>query len=165
MKVSVTARHFDLTPDLKDHAEARLARLDRFGSGVINASVVLEIEKYRHIAEVSVHGRHGDFMGKAESDDMAVSIDGAFEKVEKQIRRTAKQQQRSRNGDSKEGMAMGDTRIESERRNREMMSLDEATSRVEEGEEIVVFADTDSGATRVVYRRPDGSVKLIEVAG
>ena len=33
------------------------------------------------------------------------------------------------------------------------------------GEEIVVFADTDSGATRVVYRRPDGSLKLIEVSG
>jgi hypothetical protein len=29
----------------------------------------------------------------------------------------------------------------------------------------VVFADTDTGATRVVYRRPDGTVKLLEVAG
>ncbi|HMB70461.1 MAG TPA: ribosome-associated translation inhibitor RaiA [bacterium] len=165
MKVSVTARHFDLTPDLKEQAEARLARLDRFGSGVINASVVLAIEKYRHIAEVSVHGRHGDFLGKAQSDDMAVSIDGAFEKVEKQIRRSHRHNQRGRNGDSKEAMTMGDTRIESERRNREMMTLEEATSRVEEGEEIVVFADTDTGATRVVYRRPDGAVKLIEVTG
>jgi hypothetical protein len=60
---------------------------------------------------------------------------------------------------------MGETRIASERREREMMTLEEATGRVEDGEEIVVFADTDTGATRVVYRRPDGSVKLIEVAG
>jgi len=163
MKVSVTARHFDLTPDLKDHAETRINRLDRFAQSMLSASVVLQIEKYRHIAEAVVHTQHGDFIGKAESDDMFVSIDGAFDKIEKQIRRTARLSTKGRNGDSKEGN-MGDTRIASERRSREMMSLEEATSRVEEGEEIVVFADTDSGATRVVYRRPDGSVKLIEVA-
>jgi hypothetical protein len=45
-----------------------------------------------------------------------------------------------------------------------MMTVEEATTRVEDGEEIVVFADTDSGATRVVFRRPDGSLKLIEIA-
>jgi uncharacterized protein YgiM (DUF1202 family) len=60
---------------------------------------------------------------------------------------------------------MGETRIEALRVRREMMTLEEATTRVEEGEEIVVFADTDTGATRVVYRRPDGTVKLLEVAG
>jgi putative sigma-54 modulation protein len=164
MKVSVTARHFDLNPDLKDHAEARLDKLGRFGNGLINAHVVLQVEKYRQIAEVSVHGSHGDYIGKSESDDMIVSIDGAIEKVEKQIRRAVRTP-RERNGDSKEVEDMGETRIASERREREMMTLEEATGRVEEGEEIVVFADTDTGATRVVYRRPDGSVKLIEVAG
>jgi putative sigma-54 modulation protein len=165
MKVSVTARHFDLTPDLRNHAETRISRLDRFAQNMISASVVLQIEKYRQIAEVSVHAHQGDFIGKAESDDMLVSIDGAFDKIEKQIRRTARIGQRSRNGDSKEEASMGDTRIASERRNCEMMSLEEATGRVEEGEEIVVFSDTDTGATRVVYRRPDGTLKLIEVAG
>lgn len=165
MKVSVTARHFDLTPDLKEHAEGRLARLDRFTTRMISTAVVLTVEKYRHLAEVSVHTGHGDFMSKAESDDMYVSIDGAFDKIEKQVRRSARQNPRGRNGDSKEDVTMGETRISSERRSREMMSLEEATSRVEEGEEIVVFADTDTGATRVVYRRPNGTVKLIEVAG
>lgn len=164
MKVSVTARHFDLTPDLRDQAEGRIAKLDKFASNLISASVVLTVEKYRQMAEVSVHTGQGDYIGKAESDDMVVSIDGAFDKIEKQARRDGRIG-RARNGDSKEDVNMGDTRIASERRNREMMTLEEATSRVEEGEEIVVFADTDSGATRVVYRRPDGSVKLIEVAG
>lgn len=164
MKVSVTARHFDLTPDLKEHAEKRLARFQKFTNGLLNAHVVLEVEKYRKIAEIAVHGRHGDYAGKVESDDMVTSIDGACDKVERQIRRAARKH-RSRNGDEKEMIAMGETRIESERKTREMMTLEEATSRIEDGEEIVVFADTDTGATRVVFRRPDGSVKLIEVAG
>ena len=164
MKVSVTARHMDLEPDIRDHAEARVDRFTKYERGLLNAHVVLEQQKSRRIAEVSVHARHGDFTAKAESHDLLASIDTACEKVETQIRRSAKKlRDHHGNGDAKEVNGMGDTRIESEQRNREMMSLEEATTRVEDGEELVVFADTDSGATRVVYRRPDGSVKLIEV--
>ena len=94
---------------------------------------------------------------------METSIDGACDKVERQIQKNISKL-KSHNGDGKEVPPMGDTRIESMQLNREMMTLDEATTRVEDGEEIVVFADTDSGATRVVYRRPNGSVKLIEIA-
>ncbi len=164
MKVSVTARHFDLTPELREHAESRLDRFGKFSNGLSSAHVVLAVEKYRQIAEVSVHSRYGDFTGKAESDDMGVSIDGACDKVERQIKRSV-DKKRAHNGDSREVGAMGDTRIESERQNREMMTLEEATTRVENGEELVVFADTDSGATRIVYRRANGTVKLVEVAG
>ena len=163
MKVAITARHFDPTPDLREHAESRVARLEKFAGSLLHAHVVLEVEKYRQIAEVSVHGSHGNFTGKAESDDMFVSIDGACDKVEKQIiRREARI--KTRDGD-KEGAAMGNTRISSERVSPEMMSVQEATTRVEDGDEIVVFADSDSGATRVVYRRPDGTLKLLEVTG
>lgn len=166
MKVNVTARHFDLTPDLKDHAEKRLAKFAKYTDGLLNAHVVLEVEKYRSIAEISVHGREGDFTGKVESGDMLTSIDGAMEKVEKQIRRTVRKLRERHNGNGeREAPPMGETRIEAQRVRREMMTVEEATSRVEEGEEIVVFADTDSGVTRVVYRRPDGTVKLLEVAG
>ncbi len=163
MKVSVTARHFDLTEELKDHAEGRLSRFSRFTEHLLHANVVLEVQRHRNIAEVSVHARNGDFAGKAESDNMPISIDLACEKIERQIRKNEEKLKSHRDG-TKEEYSMGDTRIQSQRVNREMMTLDEATTRVESGEEIVVFADTDTGATRVVFRRPDGSVKLIEVA-
>ncbi|NNE44791.1 MAG: ribosome-associated translation inhibitor RaiA [Gemmatimonadetes bacterium] len=165
MKVSVTARHFDLTPQEREHTEERIQRFSKYERGLLNAHVVLEQQRSRKIAEIMVHARHGDFTAKAESHDLLASIDGACEKMETQIRRSAeKLRDHHVNGNGKEAVGLGETRIESERRNREMMSLEEATNRVEDGEELVVFADTDSGATRVVYRRPDGSVKLIEVA-
>ena len=163
MKVSVTARHFSLSNRLKEHAEERLSRLSRFTDTLLHAHVVLEFQKHRKIAEITAHARNGDFTGKAESEDFPVSIDLACEKIERQIRKI-KGKQMSHKGEPKEEFPMGDTRIESQRLNREMMSLDEATTRIESGEEIVIFADTDSGATRVVYRRPDGTVKLIDVA-
>lgn len=165
MKVSVTARHFDLTPQERAHAEGRVDRFTKYDNSLLDARVVLEQQKSRRIAEVSVHARHGDFTAKAESHDLLASIDGACDKVETQIRRSVRRLRKHHgNGDAKEAAVMGETRIESERHRREMMTLEEATGRIEGGEELVVFADTDSGATRVVYRRPDGSVKLIEVA-
>ena len=94
---------------------------------------------------------------------MFMSIDDAVEKVEKQIRRQARMS-KPRDVEGKEERIMGATRIEAQQVNREMMSVEEATTRVEEGAEIVVFTDTDTGATRVVYRRPDGTMKLIDVA-
>lgn len=165
MKVNVTARHFDLTPDLKDHAEKKLAKFRKYTDGLLTAHVVLEVEKYRNIAEISVHGREGDFTGRVESADMLTSIDGAMEKVEKQIRRTVRKLRKHNGNGAKEELPMGETRIEAQRVRREMMTLEEATTRMEDGEEIVVFADTDTGTTRIVYRRPDGTVKLLEVAG
>ena len=164
MIVTVTGRHFDLTADLKTYVEERLARYDKFADGLISAHVVLGVEKYRQTAEFSVHGRSGDFKGKAESSDMLTSIDAAYEKVEKQIRRQATKRKARTKAEPKGEIAMGDIRMEAERRSREMMTLEEAATRVESGEEIVVFADTDSGATRVVFRRQDGTLKMIEVA-
>jgi hypothetical protein len=84
--------------------------------------------------------------------------------VEKQIRRQARMT-RVRNGDAKETLLAAVPALESESVSREMMTVQEAANRVEDGEDIVVFTDTDSGATRVVFRRPDGSLKLIDVAG
>lgn len=163
MQVAITARHFDPTPDLRQHAESRVTRLEKFAGDLLHAHVVLEVAKYRQIAEVSVHGSHGNFMAKAESDDMFVSIDGACDKVETQIRRQVGKI-KTRDGGGKEEMAMAATRIASERVSPEMMTVEEATTRVEDGEEIVVFEDLESGATRVVFRRADGTMKLIELA-
>ena len=67
MKVAITARHFDPTPDLRGtrgipRSSSREVRGEsppcarRAGSG-----------KYRQIAEVSVHGSHGNFVAQAES--------------------------------------------------------------------------------------------------
>ncbi|MAF27612.1 MAG: ribosome-associated translation inhibitor RaiA [Gemmatimonadota bacterium] len=89
MKTTITARHFDLSPELRDHVEGRLDRCEKFTDGLIKAHVVLVTEKYRHTAEVSIHARHGGFTGKAESDDMMVSVDLAVEKIERQIRKQA----------------------------------------------------------------------------
>jgi putative sigma-54 modulation protein len=42
--VQVTARHFDASPTLRDHAVRRLEKLERFYDGIIDARVVLDAD-------------------------------------------------------------------------------------------------------------------------
>ncbi len=51
------------------------------------ANVTLDVEKYRHRAEVNLHVNHSILTSKEESDDMYVSVDAAIDKVERMLRR------------------------------------------------------------------------------
>ena len=87
MLVKTTARHFDLTPELKVHVEEKLSRLNKYGYPLLEAHVILSVEKYRHIAEITVHGDGLDVAGKDESADMYTAIDQVVEKLESQVKR------------------------------------------------------------------------------
>ena len=62
MKLLVTGRNVDITPALRQLIERKLSRLDRvLSDSVVSAQVILRIEKYRHVADVTIHAR-GDHM-------------------------------------------------------------------------------------------------------
>ena len=88
MQISVTCRHMESSDAVRDYAHERVERsLDGFPR-VQNVRVILEVEKYRHIAEVIVHGKNRiDVEAREQSDDMYVSIDGAVDKAARQLRR------------------------------------------------------------------------------
>ena len=86
MQIKTTARHFELTPALKDHVEERLNRLTKYAYPILEAHVILSIEKHRHKAEITLHGNGHDFSGNAEAADMYVAVDDACAKLETQIR-------------------------------------------------------------------------------
>ena len=87
MQVSITARHFDLTEGLKEHTTERIERLSRYGIRLLEAHAVLVVEKYRHKAEITLHGNGFHLTGVSESDDMYTSVDQSTAKLEGQVRR------------------------------------------------------------------------------
>jgi len=86
--IQVTGRHMDITEAITNYAHGKAdGELAPF-SRVESVHVILNVEKYRHIAEVVVQASsHLRVEGKVESDDMYASIDGAMEKVVKQLRK------------------------------------------------------------------------------
>jgi len=88
VQISVTGRHMEITDAIKDHAHTAVQHGLREFSRIENVHVILDLEKYRHIAEVVIQApNHIRVEAKEESDDMYVSIDGSVEKAAKQLRK------------------------------------------------------------------------------
>lgn len=85
MQVNVTFRHMDPTDALKDYAEEKLARLQKYVDWPLDVNVVLSTEKFAHVAEVTATTKGSSFNGSNRSEDMYASIDGAVDKVERQV--------------------------------------------------------------------------------
>lgn len=86
MQISVTGRHVKITNSIKNYAydsvAGKLGNYDR----IENVHIILDIEKYRQIAEVVIQAKnHIRIEAKDLSEDMYVSIDGALEKAERQM--------------------------------------------------------------------------------
>ncbi|MEA2031795.1 MAG: ribosome-associated translation inhibitor RaiA [candidate division Zixibacteria bacterium] len=87
MLKKITARHFDLTPEIKDSAEEEMDRLTRYYENIISAELVLDAERHRRRAELKVNVYNNTISGSEESDDMYVSIAKAVDKVIGQLKK------------------------------------------------------------------------------
>ncbi len=87
MNLRIAARHFDLSENLKDHAEKTIIPLRRFFDKVIDADLVLISEKNRQTAELTFHVKGGAVTAKTQTEDMYGSIDQVADKVERQLKK------------------------------------------------------------------------------
>jgi len=87
MKIEITARHFDLTPQLKESIEKELAGLTRYFENIISAEAILDVEKHRQTVEIKAKVYNATITGKANSNDMYVSIEQAATKVKSQLKK------------------------------------------------------------------------------
>ncbi len=180
MPVKVTGRHVSITPAIKDYAMKKVEGLHLDYPRIIEASVILNVEKYRHIAEiVLVCGNHISIEASAETDDMYGSIDQAISKIAQQMRkyktkimrqhrprrqevRHVEEQVLSIEGfeDSEESEPMV---IHSEKYPVKPMYVDEAVLQLEmSSRQFVVFLNAKSEKVNVLYRRKGQDFGLIE---
>jgi len=87
MRVEITARHFELSDPLRQLVDKWVQKLERFDDRILDCQVVMDVEKHRKVAEVLVNTHGHVLRGKHESHDMYLSLDGAFEKIEAQLKR------------------------------------------------------------------------------
>lgn len=90
MKISTTARHCELDPEVRLYVQERLERLHRYFRDpreLMEAHVVVGVEKYRHSAEITLKLRRGEVVSREEANDSRAAIDLAAERLEHQIRR------------------------------------------------------------------------------
>lgn len=87
METRITARHFDLTPELREFAEKQIGRLDRYFNHIIDCHIILDLEKSRMTAELKVKVYGTVLNSKESSFDMYASIERVLSKMETQLKR------------------------------------------------------------------------------
>lgn len=86
METQVTARHFDASPALRAYAAKRLAKLERYYDGIVDARVTLGTDGSaagKKTAEISV----GVYGQRLVAEDQAASHETAIDNCVERLRR------------------------------------------------------------------------------
>jgi putative sigma-54 modulation protein len=88
MKITITARHFDLSDPIRKHIENRLNGLDRYHQRMSRIEITLTDEKRekRVEARAAVDG-DVDIHAEATADDFRTAINRVSEKLRRQLKR------------------------------------------------------------------------------
>ncbi len=84
MIIEYTGRQFVITQKYKDQAEAGLHAIEKIVSGATGAKVILTVDKYRMIADVTVKQGSQSMVATCESSEMTTALRDAMAKIEQQ---------------------------------------------------------------------------------
>jgi putative sigma-54 modulation protein len=90
MDVEYTGRQTSVTKKLKLQTEVGLARIAKIVGKSGSVHVILSIDKYRQIAEITVQTRQQKLVARCEATEMEVALHDALAKVEQQAIRHKK---------------------------------------------------------------------------
>jgi putative sigma-54 modulation protein len=87
MLINITARHCELDPEVRQFAEHRIEKFQRFARDIREAHLIVSCEKYRYTAEVTLKLNHHDVVSREEATEARGAIDLAADHIEEQLRR------------------------------------------------------------------------------
>ncbi len=87
MNLNISGHHMDMTDALRNYVSTKMERIERHFDHVIDAEIVLEVEKLRHKAEATMNVRGNTLHAEATEEDMYAAIDKMIDKLDRQTRR------------------------------------------------------------------------------
>lgn len=176
MDITVTFRHMEPTESLRTYAEEKVSKIKKYLDFPIEAHVVLTVEKFRHIADVTLSVNGTMIKGLEETADMYSAIDQVMDKIEKQLKRhRSKIRKRRTEGRKAEktfemeeteeakSLSLDGPSIEVEKMIAKPMDPEEAAMQIDMSQQdFLVFRNSRSREINVIYKRRDGNLGLIE---
>lgn len=179
---NIRGKNVEITPNLREYVEKRVGKIAKYFDRMEEISVLLSVEKDRHIVEVTAEIPHGFVLrGEEATGDMYTSIDLVVEKLERQIRKQkTKLERRFRGGgfkselfeEQKTAQAQIDQReddggeypvVKTKRFVVKPMDVQEAIMQMNLlNHSFFVFRDAQTEDFCVVYKRNDGAYGLLE---
>lgn len=177
MKFTFTEKKVQVSDELRDYAERKIGKLDRFFKIESEAFVTFEIERGRHKVEVTINNNGMFYRVSEVTSDMYASIDSAVAAIESQIRKNkSRLEKRLRDGALEREVKPSVSYASSEDDDQEFkvirtkrfpikpMTTEEAILQMNLlAHEFFVFRNQDNrGIFSVVYKRKSGGYGLIE---
>lgn len=172
MKIQITGRHLEITPTLKEYIESRLHKIEKYLFKIIDAQVILEVEKYRHHAEITVVLDGMVLQAADVTEEMYSTIDKVVDKLEKQLKKHKEKltdhrikQGTKQIGEDSFSLPPALPRIGKEKRvNLKPISQKEALSQMESlQKDFFVYLDHENKNVNVLYKRKTGDIGLINL--
>jgi ribosome hibernation promoting factor len=85
MQLTITGHHIEVSPALREYADAKLGKLARHFDNMTDIHCVLTVEKLLHKAEATIYLRGGTIHADAVESDMYAAIDGLADKLSRQV--------------------------------------------------------------------------------
>jgi putative sigma-54 modulation protein len=87
MQINLTGHHVDVTEALRGYVDSKFERLARHFDHVINAHVILSVEKLERKAEATLHVNGAKVFADSVHEDMYAAIDALIDKLDRQVLR------------------------------------------------------------------------------
>ena len=178
MQISVTFKHMEVSEAVKAYAEEKVSRIKKYLTDPIDVHVVLEVEKIRHKAEVTIVTNGITIYAEDETGDMYSAVDSVLDKIERQVKKYKDKIKRKKAHNA----VKDDTRMKMQVFSQDSfeadnapkvikndnffvkpMSIDEAAMQMDlMHSNFLVFTNDISEEINVIYRRKDGDYGLIE---
>ena len=181
MQVSVTVRHAKLTPQLRQYAVEKISKVEKYFTNIIDAHVILTVEKYYSLAEATVNAGGTRINAKEEAQDLYAAIDLVADNLDRQMKRFKEKIRTNKHRDqrttrvlkaegriiSREGIEHIDDNVIKTMTKKEFdttpISAKEAIQRMElANNDFWAFVNVENKKMSIVYKRSDGSFGLLE---
>ena len=173
MKYNIRGDKMVITDAIKDYAESKLGKLEKyFKDDDVTANVLTRVRGNSQIVEVTIPTSKFVLRSEEEHDDLYAAIDLVSDKLERQIRKNKTRLNRNVKENTKEfnfDYVLEDEEESKEtivrRKNIEMKPMDEEEAILEMellGHSFFVYKDMDTNNVCVLYKRKDGDYGLIE---
>ena len=171
MKITITGRKCSPRDSFKEHAEKKLAKIEKFFGSEAEAKVTVTVEKSSQTVEITVNNNGMVFRSQERAENMNEALDKCVDTLIRQIRKNKTRIEKKLRAGNFDAFA-DEAEVVSEEveyelvRNKTVLlkpqSVEEAILQMNlVGHQFYVFLNEENGEINVVYRRSDAGYGLI----
>ncbi len=92
MNLTITGRHVEVTPAIREYLTSKLDRVTRHFDSVTSSTAILSVEKLQQKVEVTLHVRGKDIFVESEDINLYAAIDAMADKLDRQVQKYKQKQ-------------------------------------------------------------------------